>query len=134
MSCHTRTRMKWLLLLVLYHGPPYKCPLVNTNRELKRKDTLHFNTFFNLIILKTMFSLLVSCLIIEMYSEVRYIHLSVFPDFHVSSNIASGPSKPPTSNMSSSFCVCLLLVWTIFSWTGLSCGNFESICGNFEEI
>ena len=69
-----------------------------------------------------------------MYSEVRYIHLSVFPDFPVSSNIASGPSKPPTSNMNSSFCVCLLLVWTIFSWTGLSCGNFEPICGNFEEI
>ena len=50
MYCHTRTRRRWLQLLLLYLGLPYKCPLVNTNRVVKRKDTLYFNTFFNLII------------------------------------------------------------------------------------
>ena len=39
-----------------HFGPLYKCPIVNTNRELKTRDTFYyFNTLFYLIILSTEF-------------------------------------------------------------------------------
>ena len=87
--CHTRIRRRWLQLLLLYHGLPWKGPLVNTNRIVKRKDTLYYNTFFNLVIFKTKFSLFVSwpssllchCNVLRSWDTFNYMfsRISLFP-------------------------------------------------------
>ena len=62
-------------------GPLFQCPLVNTNRELKRIILSYLKSSF--CCLSDLTDVTVDSFVIKMYREVRNTYLSVFAHFPV---------------------------------------------------